>query len=85
MKRITITHATGLHARPAGQIAKAAQGFLSEVELIKGDRSYNGKSIMAVLSMGAVSGDVIEIRCTGTDAEAAEATLESLLAEINAG
>ncbi len=36
MKRITITHATGLHARPAGQIAKAAQGFLSEVELIKG-------------------------------------------------
>lgn len=84
MKRITITHATGLHARPAGMIAKAAQGFAAEIELIKGERSYNGKSIMAVLSMGAVCGDEIALRCTGSDAEAAETALVALFEAINA-
>jgi len=84
MKRIEITHATGLHARPAGLIAKAAQEFQSDIQLVKGEQKYNGKSIMAVLSMGAVCGDILEIRGTGTDAEAAETALEALFQRINA-
>lgn len=84
MKRITITHATGLHARPAGLIAKAAQGFSAEIELVKDSKAYNGKSIMAVLSMGAVCGDTLEIRGVGADADAAEAALEVLFVRINA-
>lgn len=84
MKRITITHATGLHARPAGLIAKAAQAFAADIQLVKEDQAYNGKSIMAVLSMGAVCGDILEIRGSGADAEAAEAALEALFQRINA-
>lgn len=84
MRRIEITHPTGLHARPAGLIAKAAQEFKADIQLVKGEQAYNGKSIMAVLSMGAVCGDTLEIRGIGADAEAAESALEALFQRINA-
>lgn len=84
MKRITLTHAMGLHARPAGLIAKSAQGFEADIQLIKGKQAYNGKSIMAMLSMGAVCGDILEIRGTGTDAAQAESALAALFDRINA-
>ena len=84
MISIRLTHATGLHARPAGLIAKAAQGFEADIQLIKDNKAYNGKSIMAVLSMGAVCGDILEIKCSGADAEQAEAAMEALIVQINA-
>lgn len=84
MKRITLTHPTGLHARPAGLVAKAAQSFEADIQLIRNEKSFNGKSIMAVLSMGAVCGDILEIVGTGSDAEQAEAALEALFQRINA-
>ncbi len=84
MKRITLTHATGLHARPAGLVAKAAQSFEADIQLIKDGKAFNGKSIMAVLSMGAVCGDILEICGTGSDADRAEEALEALIAQINA-
>lgn len=83
MKRITLTHPTGLHARPAGLVAKAAQSFEADIQLIKDGKAFNGKSIMAVLSMGAVCGDILEICGIGSDADKAEEALEALIAQIN--
>lgn len=84
MKSVVLTHASGLHARPASLIAKAAQAFKAEIEIIKDKSVYNGKSLMALMSMGAVSGDTLEIRCSGEDAENAEEMIISVIDRINA-
>lgn len=83
MKQIKLTHATGLHARPAGLVAKTAQGYEAEIEIVKDGRIINGKSIMAVLGMGAVCGDILEIRAVGSDAEQAEDALAAVFDRIN--
>lgn len=82
MKTITIQiqGESGLHARPAGMLAGEAQKFKAAVTLIKGDRRINAKSIMSVLSLGAVKGDVIELETDGEDEEAASAAIENLFA-----
>ena len=84
MKTITITHSTGLHARPSGIIAKEAQQFDSEITLVREDKEYNAKSIMSVMSMGASQGDEIGIRANGPDAEDAENALVVVFERINA-
>lgn len=84
LKTITITHKTGIHARPAGLIAKEAGRFTADVVLLRGDKVFNAKSIMAVLGMGAVCGETLGIRATGQDAEAAVSAMVAVFDRINA-
>ena len=60
-----------LHARPAGQVSQlAAKHQQTVIELLAGDRNASARSVLAVMGLGAVKGDQVEVIVTGSDAEA---------------
>jgi phosphotransferase system HPr (HPr) family protein len=68
-----------LHARPAGVIVRVAATFRSEVSLATGGRTANAKSILELLSLGAVAGTTLAVQASGEDASAAVSALCSLI------
>ena len=79
-----ITLGGDLHARPAGQLAVAAAKFGSDVSLTVGDRTANAKSVLAVMGLGATSGQQVTAAATGPDAEPAVAAVVAILADATA-
>ena len=69
-----------LHARPAGQLAVAAAKFTADVSLTAGDKTANAKSVLAVMGLGATSGQQVTVTATGPDAEQAVAAVVAILA-----
>lgn len=78
-KTVKVVNEIGLHARPASLFIQEAIRFSSEIEVIKDDKKYNGKSIMGILSMSAAKGQSITIRATGEDEEQAVNSLVDLV------
>ena len=76
---VILNNESGLHARPASMIVKEAGKYKSEIKIIKGEKEYNPKSIMSVLSMGAVKGDTLLIKAIGEDAEVALGELKDFI------
>ena len=76
----TITLTGDLHARPAGALAVAAARFSSAVELTAGPRSADARSVLAIMGLGAISGQEVMIRATGPDAREATSVLVGILA-----
>lgn len=62
---------TGLHARPASELAKLASKYKCNVEIIVGDKKINAKSILAIMSAGIKTNTELEIVCDGEDEEKA--------------
>lgn len=80
-RTVEIINKLGLHARAASKFVKTASGFASEISVKKGNRSANGKSIMAVMMLAASRGSQLELTVTGSDEEAAMAALQQLIAD----
>ena len=76
----TITLAGDLHARPAGALSVAAAKFDAAVEVIVGTSQATAKSVLAVMQLGASSGQQVTIRATGPDAGDAVAAIIGILA-----
>ena len=68
----------GLHARPAGVLAKQAQSFEADIFLVNDGQKADAKSILDVLTLAAGPGDVVEIHARGEDADEALASLRTL-------
>ncbi len=64
---ITITNPSGLHARPAANVMKAAKKYQAEVRIVKGDRSCNAKSLVEMLNLDISKGDTVMLSCQGED------------------
>ena len=79
-----ITLTGDLHARPAGQLAVAAAKFGADVSLTVGDRTVSAKSVLAVMGLGATSGQQVTATATGPDAEQAVTAVVAILAEATA-
>jgi phosphocarrier protein len=67
---IKVQNEDGLHARPAGILAKAISKFTSKVELAVSEKKINAKSIMSIMSLGLKGGDEILFSAEGDDASA---------------
>ena len=76
----TILLAGDLHARPAGSLAVAAARYQSAIELRVGDGRADAKSVLAVMGIGATSGQQVTIRATGPDAGHAVTAMIAILA-----
>lgn len=77
-----------LHARPAGQATRAVAHLDATVHLSTGDRpEVDARSVLAVMGLGAVAGDTVRVRGSGTDAQAAVDAVVAVLegAEVAAG
>ena len=74
-----------LHARPAGQVTRAAAGFDATVLLSVGDRDeVDARSVLAVMGLGAVAGQPVRVRGQGREAAAAVAAVAAVLAAAEA-
>ena len=69
----------GLHARPATAFVDAAKGFDVEVIVRHGTKRANGKSLAALLRLGAKAGGAVRISVRGPQAAAALAALKRLI------
>ena len=74
----TVTDGLGIHARPAGLIAKAAKGFSSEIVISKDGKSAVCTKVMAIMGLGVKCGDRITVTINGGDEEAAEKAMREL-------
>lgn len=80
--RLSLTNEVGLHARPAAMLVKCAARFKCQVTVAAGNKKANGKSIMSILSLGAIKGDELLITAEGSDETAC---IEELSRLITAG
>lgn len=81
-QKITIKNKLGLHARPASNFVKMAQSFKSKIEILKGEKRLNAKSMIGILAAGAKCGTEIELAIDGEDEQEA---LRQLTEFIDAG
>lgn len=79
-REFDILNRLGLHARAAAQLVRMANGFASEIHVVKDAMEVNGKSIMGVLMLAAPKDTKILIRAIGPDAEEAVAAIGELIA-----
>jgi len=80
-KKIVINNKAGLHARPAALFVQIANKYESDISVIKGKDTVNGKSIMGILMLAAGKGAMVTIVASGDDAELAVQELSKLLLE----
>ncbi|WP_458397706.1 HPr family phosphocarrier protein [Anaerotignum sp.] len=78
----TITDPLGIHARPAGLLAKAAKTFPDTVIMIqKGDKEVKATQLMKLMSLGVKEGDVVTVTADGPSEENAIEVMYNTLAE----
>ncbi|NVH76185.1 phosphoenolpyruvate--protein phosphotransferase [Paraburkholderia sp. JPY432] len=70
-RQITLTHAGGLHARPAARAREAARGFDARVEVRYDGRKAPIESVVGLLGLGAGEGASVELLGVGPQARAA--------------
>ncbi|MBI5777987.1 MAG: HPr family phosphocarrier protein [Planctomycetes bacterium] len=80
MERIVrISNKSGIHVRPAAQIAETSNKFQANVVFIKDGIEVNAKSIMELLTLAAGEGTKITIKAEGADEAKALDALEALV------
>ncbi len=78
-KEIIIVNKLGLHARAAAKFVTMASVFKCEIQLAKGDRVVNGKSIMGVMMLAAAKGTRLSLIAEGLDEKEAVVMLSELV------
>lgn len=77
-QKITVKNASGLHARPASELAKVCSQCNSDIAIVVGEKRINPKSILILMSAAIRCGTEIMVECNG------DTEKEDLAAIINA-
>lgn len=75
----TIQDELGIHARPAGLLAKTAKNYESEITITKDGKAVVCTKLMALMGLGVKCGDTVTITVNGADEEAAAAGMKEFL------
>lgn len=76
-----IQDALGIHARPAGILAKEAKNYESTIKIKKGDKEAEATRLMSVMGLGVKKGETIAVTVEGADEEAAFAAMQKFFEE----
>lgn len=71
----------GIHARPAGVLAKEAKGFSSKIMIKAGEKEADMTRIMAIMALGVKMGQTVTVTAEGEDEDAAIAAMKKLFEE----
>lgn len=66
-----ITDPEGIHARPAGELVKAAKEFESKITITKDGKSGDCKKIFGIMALAVKSGNEVTLTFDGSDEDAA--------------
>ena len=78
-KPVRIINRLGLHARAAACFVKLASSYDSDIYLVYGEQSVNGKSIMGIMMLAASQGTDLLLEVNGTDETVATTALLELI------
>ncbi|MEV4115033.1 HPr family phosphocarrier protein [Nonomuraea sp. NPDC049695] len=78
-RTVVVASASGLHARPAKLFVQAAARLGVPVTVRLGEKAVPAKSMLGVLSLGAVHGTEVTLEADGPGAEEALDSLVALL------
>jgi phosphocarrier protein len=68
---VTVSNRAGIHARPSSIIAENTQQFKCSIYLTQGKTKINAKSILGIITLGAMYNSQITITCDGQDEQQA--------------
>lgn len=66
----------GIHARPAGLLAKEVKNFQSEITLAKGSKSVSAKGVMGIMTLNVKKGETVTVMAEGSDEDKAITSLK---------
>lgn len=79
-QEVTVVNPTGLHARPASKLTNVCQKYTSEkIRIVNGEKSFDPKSVLMLLSAGIKKGTTIRIEVEGPDEEQAGAEIVNFI------
>lgn len=76
---VIVPNPQGVHARPADLFVKLAHQYQSRIDVIKDGECVDGKSILHMLTLGAVEGTELRLEAEGPDADEALTALAELV------
>ena len=71
----------GIHARPAGMLAKEAKKFQSKVVTDKNGKKPEATKLMALMSLGVKCGETVQVEISGEDEDAAYEAVKKFFEE----
>lgn len=78
----TITDPMGLHARPAGVLAKQVKGYAgTTVTVTKGEKSVNALKLMGLMSLAVKQGETVTVTVEGENEDQVCAAMEQFFKE----
>lgn len=81
---VTVTDEIGFHARTASLFAKKVGGFNSTIQVSFNGKTVNGKSMLAIMTLGVKSNASVEISAEGDDEkEALQALIDFVKNNFN--
>ena len=78
-EKIPIPHRLGLHLRAGAELVKVASRFQSDIRVSNGNRTVDAKSLLGLLTLGAIYATVLEFSADGDDASRAIQAIRELL------
>lgn len=76
-----VKDALGIHARPAGILAKEAKNFSSKITIMKEDKEADATRLMAVMALGVKKDMTVTVTADGADEDAAIAAMKKFFEE----
>lgn len=84
MKEFTysVNDPLGIHARPAGLLAKLCKGFAdTTVTVVKGGTEAKATQLMKLMSLAVKNGDTVTVKAEGANEDAAIAAVQKFFQE----
>lgn len=82
-REVTLKNQSGLHARPASNFVKYANGFKSNISILHKDKKIDAKSIVSLLTGGLSAGATFTLQVEGSDELEAIDKIAEFLNELN--
>lgn len=76
-----ITDPEGIHARPAGELVKAAKEFECSIKITKDGKTGDCKKIFGLMGLGVKKGNEVVFTFDGADEDAAYESVSKFLQE----
>lgn len=79
--KYVITDPEGIHARPAGELVKAAKAFECVIKLEKDGKTGDCKKIFGIMGLGVKKNNEVVITFDGADEDAAWEAISKFMQE----
>lgn len=77
-REVTVENRAGIHMRPSTMITQTSNKFKSDIFIVNNEARINARSVIGIMSMGALYGTKLTIEAIGEDEKEALDALEAL-------